>query len=145
MFIRHRAASTRWLGSFLTAKNVTLTWYRLSNITVYSSRTLLSPIYFLEFQQVDVQICDRIPGKKSTVEIRISVHFFSFDRISDWENVNWPTLTFIFDREFEREILLEIKHFHNISKQINTSSRIRSKIWTSTLQMLIKICAMWYI
>ena len=79
MFIRHRAASTRWLGSFLTAKNVTLTWYRLSNITVYSSRTLLSPIYFLEFQQVDVQICDRIPGKKSTVEIRISFHFFSFE------------------------------------------------------------------
>ena len=33
------------LSTFLTVKNVTLTWYRLSNITVYSFHTL-SPILF---------------------------------------------------------------------------------------------------
>jgi hypothetical protein len=33
------------LGKFLTEKNVTLTWYHLPNVTVYSFHTL-SPILF---------------------------------------------------------------------------------------------------
>ena len=34
------------LSTFLTVKNVTLTWYRLSNITVYSFHTLMTFLFF---------------------------------------------------------------------------------------------------
>ena len=34
------------LSTFLTVKNVTLTWYRLSNITVYSFQTLMTFLFF---------------------------------------------------------------------------------------------------
>ena len=39
------AASTLF-GKGLTVKNVTLTWYRLSNITDYSFHTLLTFLFF---------------------------------------------------------------------------------------------------
>ena len=44
IFIRHSHKITHF-GKFLTEKNVTLTWYRLPNVTVYSFHTL-SPILF---------------------------------------------------------------------------------------------------
>ena len=44
IIIRHSRKITHF-GKFLTEKNVTLTWYHLPNVTVYSFHTL-SPILF---------------------------------------------------------------------------------------------------
>ena len=44
IIIRHSRKITHF-GNFLTEKNVTLTWYHLPNVTVYSFHTL-SPILF---------------------------------------------------------------------------------------------------
>ena len=43
--IRHIAASTHF-GKVWTVKNVTLTWYRLSNVTVYSFHTFGANFFF---------------------------------------------------------------------------------------------------
>ena len=112
MFIRHRAASTRWLGSFLTAKNVTLTWYRLSNITVYSSRTLLSPIYFL-------------PRNSSRLMSKFATGFLG--KNPQWK-FGFPSifLALRFDLEFEKEIW-ESGLSTTFPQQINTAVRNRAK------------------
>ena len=43
--IRHSRKTTQ-LGNFLTVKNVRFTWYRLSNITVYSFHIYIADIFF---------------------------------------------------------------------------------------------------
>jgi hypothetical protein len=94
----------------LTAKNVTLTWYRLSNITVYSSRTLLSPIYFLNSSRLMSKFATGFLGKNPQWK-------FGFPSIF---------LALRFDLEFEKEIW-ESGLSTTFPQQINTAVRNRAK------------------